>query len=109
MVNPLILNQAPAREQATGAYVEGIDTASSCARLVLGPADRHAFEVAEQERPNAPVGDDGDIPVPGRLGNDMLHRDDDPALGIDGTLLTPHALLRVREEEVGRRLELHLG
>lgn len=105
----LILDRAPAGEQATGAYVEREDAASSCARLVFGPADWHTFEMAEQEGTNTAVRDDGDVPVLGCLDNDALYRADDPALGLDRAFLTSHALVRVREEEVGRRLEFRLG
>ena len=103
---PSPLDAPPSRQQPTAGGIEGEEIASSSAGLIFGPTDRHAFQVAEQERPYAAMRDDGYIPTCDRSCNHVLHSTDDPALCISGAFPPAYAVVRSGEELVGHRLEL---
>ena len=81
------------------------EEAAAATPLVMGSRDRKTGIVAIQQRANATVADEQHIArsIARQDKFDFAH---DPRLGIDRSLPTPYAGMRLGEELIGHRLEL---
>src|SRR3954467_12989259 len=86
--------------------VEGEVVATVVGRLVELPPDRHAAQVAQQQRSDPAVCDDSDVTDRARRdGEHSLDGPDYPALRLNGALPAADALFWAGEERVGDRFE----
>ena len=77
----------------------------SLERLVRRPGDWYSEILAEQQRPNAPMGDKPDALTREGL-KDLIHSSGHPGLGINRTFPASHRFERACKEGVGNLLEL---
>src|SRR5579884_828094 len=94
----LILDAPPSREKAAVRSIERKDVAAAFAGLILAPADRNAFEMTEQQRADATMGNDRNVSFGRGQGDDVRDGICNPALRIDGPFPSVHAVLGACEE-----------
>ena len=100
----------PSVMKAASRRIEGEVVATVIGGLIVLSSDQVAPEMAEQQRPNPAMCDDGNVAgVTRRRGKDLLNCTDNPTLGVGGAFPAADAFVRVSKEQIGCGLELILG
>ena len=94
------LDAPPSRKQTPRRAIEGVDIAAAPAGLVVCAADRHTFQMAQQQRAHSAVRDNSHVASCRSHGKRVVDGRHDPALRIDGAFPSAHAVPRSREERI---------
>ncbi len=83
--------------------IEGEVVAAVVRRLIMLPSDDVATEMAQQQRPDPAMRDDGNVAaVARRSGKHLLNSTNDPPLGVGCALPASDAFFRMSKEQQGR-------
>ena len=105
----LRVDSVPSMMKAARRRIEGEVVAAVVRRLIVLSSDDVATEMAQQQRPDPAMRDDGNVAgVTRRRGEHLLNSTDDPTLRVGGALPASDAFFRMSKEQVGDGLELLL-
>ena len=106
----LRVDSLPSMMKAARRRIEGEVVAAVVGRLIMLSSDDVATEMAQQQRPDPAMRDDGNVAGVTRRGSKhLLNSTDDPTLGVGGAFPASDAFFRMSKEQIGDGLELLLG